>query len=163
MEYKKPDGANMKRESIIQMFSICVALIFVIITSGCVSIGPTMKSYNGDKLQKSEVAVIKGWLLIGVFQYEGIDIYGIDGSTLEATKVEVLPGWHELVIRRYVFVFFPKLPWGEDTPPSYAPVAFNFEAGHEYKIKYWMVGILTEGVKIIDVTTGAIILTQPWH
>lgn len=51
--------ADMKREPIIQGLSIIMALILVVISSGCV--GPTVRTYVGDKLPKSEVAVIKGW------------------------------------------------------------------------------------------------------
>jgi hypothetical protein len=67
-----------------------------------------------------------------------------------------LPGWHERVIRDYDFSF---LPWGLVIPTRYAQVAFNFEAGHEYKIKFK--GTFTSGFKIVDVTTGAIILNLP--
>ena len=112
-----------------------------------------MKSYTGDKLQKSEVAVIKGWWDFTPFGYSGIDIYSIDSNYLKATKVDVLPGWHELVIRDYDFSF---LPWGLTQPTRYADVAFNFEAGHEYKIKFK--GTFTPGFKIMDVTTGSMIL-----
>ncbi len=88
--------------------------------------------------------------------YGGIDIYSVDGNYLGATKVEVLPGWHELEIRDYSFSFVAPI----GAPSQFAHVAFNFETGPEYKIKYWYKGVLIEGVKIIDVTTGAIILTQ---
>jgi hypothetical protein len=54
---------------------------------------------------------------------------------------------------------FSFLPWGVTFPPRYAQVAFNFEAGHEYKIKFK--GTFTPGFKIVDVTTGAIILNLP--
>jgi hypothetical protein len=149
-------GANMKRESIIQGFLICVALIFLVSAYGCVSVGPTVRAYSGDKLQKSEVAVIKGWWFFSLFGYDGIDIYKIDGNYPKATKVEVLPGWHELAIRNYDFCF---LPWGLCHGDLLALVAFNFEAGHEYKIKG--PGIGSPGFKIVDVTTGAMILKLP--
>ena len=147
----------MKRKSIIQVFSICVALIFVLLIFGCV--GPKVRTYSEDKLQKSEVAFIKGWYYFAVFGYDCIDIYSIDGSSLKATDVEVLPGWHELEIRWYSFSFVAPL----GLPARYAEVKLNFEAGHEYKIMARFKGILQEGVKIIDVTTGAIILSQPWQ
>ncbi len=147
----------MKRKSIIQGFSICAALIFVILTSGC-AVGPTIRTYSGDKLQKSEVAVIKGWWLFALLGYGGFDIYSIDDTVLEATKVEASPGRHELVIRSYSFSFVA--PVG--APPESAQVAFNFEAGHEYKIKYKGIGtpgFKQDGIIIVDVTTGDIILT----
>ena len=146
----------MKRKSI-KLFSICAALIFVLLTSGCV--GPTVRTYRGDKLQKSEVAVIKGWYYFTAFGYDCISIYRIDGSSPKVRNVEVLPGWHELEIMWYSFSFV--VPLG--LPARYAEVKLNCEAGHEYIIMAQFKGIVPEGVKIIDVTTGAIILSQPWQ
>jgi len=147
----------MKRKSIIRGLSIYLALVFIVLTSGCASIAPTTKSYSGDRLQKSEVAIIKGWWFYKLFGYDGIDIYSIDGNYLEATKVEVLPGWHEVIIWNHDFCF---LPWESCDGPSYARAAFNFEAGHEYEIKGS--GGDTPGFKIVDAATGAIIHTLPW-
>jgi len=144
----------MKRKSIIQVFSIYAALIFVLLTSGCV--GPTVWTYEGDRLPKSEVAVIKGGFYYYLLAHRTY-IYRIDDSYPEATKVSVLPGRHELVIK---YVEYGLL--GNDTSSRCVREAFNFEAGHEYKIKYLYEGIFREGVKIIDVTTGAIIFSQPW-
>jgi hypothetical protein len=148
----------MKRKSIIQVFSICAALIFVLLTSGC--IGPTVRTYSGDKLQKSEVAVIKGWYGFYLLGETEMYIHSIDDSDLKATKVEVLPGWHELVIIHSDA--YSGFIWGGGVSSDRVKVAFNFEAGHEYKIKYLYKGLLIEGIKIIDVTTGAIIFSQPW-
>jgi hypothetical protein len=148
----------MKQKSIIQGFSICAALIFVVLTSGCV--GPTVRTYSGDKLQKSEVAVIKGWCFSYLFAYECIDIYRIDDSYPKATKVEVLPGRHELIIRDYVISLSP---WGPAPGCQQAiRASFNFEAGHEYKINTHFMGLLEKGVDIIDVTTGAPVYSQSW-
>ena len=147
----------MKLKSIIQVLSICAALIFVLLTSGCV--GPTVRTHSGDKLQKSEVAVIKGWYGFYLLGDTKMYIERIDDSSPEATKVEVLPGWHELVIRYYVAG--QGLIWGGGYYFSgFVQGAFNFEAGHEYEIKGLYKGILIEGAKIIDVTTGAIIFSQ---
>ncbi len=145
----------MKREFIIQGFLICAAfLISVVLTSGCV--GPRVRTYSGDTLEKSEVAVIKGRYYYALLYYDCINIYSVDDSYQGATKVEVLYGRHELVIEHYVINLF-------GYPPECVRVAFNFEAGHEYKIKKLFNRLLIEeGIKIIDVTTGAIILTQPW-
>jgi hypothetical protein len=152
----------MRRKSIIQKFSICAVLIFAILASGCVigpnTIGPTTWTYSGEpiRLPKSEVAVIKGYWYLHLFGYGGVDIYSIDGTILEDTKIEVPPGWHELVIRDYIFSFVAIGP----NPPAYTRGAFNFEAGHEYKIKKQLSWV-TEVVKIVDVTTGAVILKLP--
>ena len=146
----------MKRESIIQGFSTCVALlIFFVFASGCISVGPAVRTYSGDKLQKSEVAVIKGWWTFYLIGYQGVDIYSIDGTVLRATKVEVLPGWHELDIRYYFFSMIALV----GAPFDYAQVGFNFEAGHEYRIKTHFKAN-AEYIDIVDVTTGANILTE---
>jgi len=147
----------VKQKSIIQKVSIFAALISTLLSSGCF-VGPTVRTYIGDELQKSEVAVIKGWCYFALFGYECYDVYEIDGSYPKATNVEVLPGWHELVIRDYNFSFVA--PVG--LPPNYLRAEFNFEAGHKYKIKTHFKGILMEGIDIIDATTGALILTQYW-
>ena len=143
----------MKRKSYMQQFAIWVALIIIVLTSGCVRIGPTVKTYSGDKLQESEVAIIKGWWTFYLIGYQGIDIYSIDGTTLRATKVEVLPGRHELDIRYYFFSMIALV----GAPFDYARVTFNFEAGHEYRIKTHS---NCEYIDIIDINTGANILTQ---
>ena len=145
----------MKRESIIQGFPIYLALIFVILISGCV-VGPAVQTYSGYKLQKSEVAVIKGKWSTALIAQESIEIYEVDGNPVGATQVEVLPGRHKLVIKSLNEEFF-KL---EPNLPEWALVDCNFEAGHEYKIKVWSIRV--KGIKIIDVTTGATILIQPW-
>jgi hypothetical protein len=148
----------MKRESIIRGYPTFAAfLIFVILTSGCI-VGPKVRTYSGNKLQKSEVAVIRGWCYFALFGYECVDIYRIDGSLLEATNVEVLPGWYELVIRWYSVSFVA--PVG--APPDYALVRFSFEAGHEYKIKGHFKGVLMKGIDIVDVSTGTVIVTGYW-
>ena len=147
----------MKRRSIIRGFLIYLTLIFVVSACGCASIGPATKSYSGDRLEKSGIAVIKGGSVYRLFGYDGIDIYSMDGNYLEAAKVEALPGWHELIIWNHGFCF---VPWVSCDGPSYARVAFNFEAGHEYKIEGS--GIGTSGFKIVDVGTGATVQTLPW-
>ncbi len=61
-----------------------------------------MRTYRRDNLPKSEVAVIKGIYAVGfpiIPAHWFIDIFTLDGELLKSTQVEVLPGWHELVIR----------------------------------------------------------------
>jgi hypothetical protein len=101
---------------------------------------------------------IRGWYcVLPPLGYQEYEIYSIDGSYPKATKVEVLPGRHELIIREYVISLSP---WGG--PAKCVNAAFDFEAGHKYKIKTLYKGILIEGIKIVDVATGAIIFSQPW-
>jgi len=145
----------MKQESITQGFLICAVLIFVILTFGC-AIGPTIKTYSGDNLQKSEVAVIKGYWLFLLLAWGGLDIYSIDDTILKATKAEVLPGRHELVIRDYSFSLVSIV----GAPFYFAKVAFNFEAGHEYKIK--SKSPIKDDYYIVDVNTGAVISEFSW-
>ena len=152
--FKIPEEANMKREFIIQGFPICVALIFFVLTSGCVSITPK-KSYSGDKLPKSEVAVMKGRYYYALLYFDVVEIYKIDGKCMRSTKVEVLPGWHELVILNYVINLF-------GLPPDCVRAAFNFEAGHKYRIKTPLVFQRGDLVTIIDVNTGVTIFSGAW-
>jgi len=142
----------MKRESIIQGFPICVPLlIFVVLTSGCV--GPAVRTYSGDNLQKSEIAVIKvRYYSFPLFWFENIDIHRFDDSIVDTTEVEVLPGWHELVVTRYSTKLF-------ESPVECARSAFNFEAGHEYRIKS---PFFSDRTEIIDVNTGVTIFSQTW-
>jgi len=136
--------------------TLFIILLYAML-SGCV-VGPKVMTYSGDKLQKLEVAVIKGWCFYALLGYECIDIYKIDGSSLNATNVEVLPGMHELEIRWYSVSFVSPVGGHART----ARVDFNFEAGHEYEIKARFEGITRKGADIIDVTTGAIILSL-WY
>ena len=48
----------MKRKSIIQGISICVALILVILTFGCAT--TTKRMYAGEALPKDQVSIIEG-------------------------------------------------------------------------------------------------------
>ncbi len=146
----------MKRESIIQRFPICLVLVFLLLSSGCF-VGPRVKTHSGDKLQHSEGAVIKGFCYYALLNYDCVDIYEIDNSLVKATNVEVSPGRHTLVIRNYDFSLGTLLGF----PPYYANAELNFEAGHEYKIKFHF-GKLN-GIDIIDVTTGTKIVTEYWQ
>ncbi len=145
----------MKRKTIIQTFSIWAVSVFIILTSGC-AIGPTIRTYSGDKLQKSEVAVIKGAWFFALLGYGGQNIDSVDGNELQVTKVEVLPGWHKLVIRDYAIGF---LPWGS-SPSCYATVEYNFEAGHKYIIQ--PKSLFKDDYFIVDANTGAIISEFSW-
>jgi len=144
----------MKRETIIQRLSICATfLILVVLASGCV--GPRVRTYSGDKLTKSEVAVIKGRYYFALLYYDCIYIYKVDGSYPNGTQVQVLPGWHELDIRHYVINLF-------GFPPNCLRVGYNFEAGHEYRIKAPLMGDTGDLVEIKDVNTGITIFSEPW-
>jgi hypothetical protein len=143
----------MKRKSINQGLSICALLILVILTSGCV--GPSVRTYGGDKLPKSEVAVIKGFQTTFPFYFPvdiGIEIcYVDDGQLLKATKVEVLPGWHELVIRSYQSGGYSR----------FCRMSFNAEGGHQYEIRSrWDSLRKIVNITIFDVNTGATISEQ---
>jgi hypothetical protein len=124
----------------------------VVLASGCV--GPRIRTYSGDKLTKSEVAVIKGRYYFALLYYDCIDIKVI-GSYPKGTQVQVLPGWHELIIRHYVINLL-------GFPPNCVRAAYNFEAGHEYRIKAPLMGDTGDLVEIIDVNTGVTIFSEPW-
>jgi hypothetical protein len=146
----------MKRKSIVQGFLICAISVFIVLTHGCV--GTTVRTYGGDKLPKSEVAVIKGFHSTVILPFVGLSEVGIeicyvdDGQLLEATKVEVLPGWHELVIRSY------------ESPGDHSRfyrMSFNAEAGHKYEIRRrWDSLRKIVNITIVDVNTSATISEQ---
>ncbi|OGP95067.1 MAG: hypothetical protein A2157_19885 [Deltaproteobacteria bacterium RBG_16_47_11] len=152
----------MKRKSMVQAFPACVVfLILLVLTSACAGPTSTVRTYSDNKLPESEVAVIRGWYYFLPGAYRCIDIYKVDDSYPKAIKVELLPGRHELIIRDYVIQIIS--PWGPAPGCSgivYATI--NFEPGHEYKIKTLYKGILEEGIKIVDVTTGAIVFSGSW-
>jgi len=148
---------HQSRRSIIHELLIFVPIILVILTSGCV--GAKVRTYSLPELQKTEVAVIKGrWYLTPIY-YKSIEIYMVDGKVPAATQVEVLPGWHELVIENYTFSFVQLFP---GPPIPCARAAFNCEAGHEYKIK--TADFVSEGglIEIVDVNTGVTIFSGKW-
>lgn len=76
----------------------------------------------------------------------------IGGKRVGASKVEVLPGRHELFIIHYIINLL-------GYPPECKWAGLNFEAGHEYKIK---APFKSDLVEIIDVNTGAIIFSEIW-
>lgn len=122
--------------------------------------GPAMKIHSVDKLQE-EVAIIKGRYYFTPLYYDGVLILKIDGIYVgytrddplpASTKVEVLPGWHELVILHSIIPYVVANNYHECVRG-----AFNFEAGHEYKIKSPFFSHLVE---IVDVNTGVTIFSQ---
>ena len=155
----------MKRQSIIQEFPICVALIFVILISGCAT--ATTRMYTGEALPKEKIAVIKGnkRFLFVVFAYvqSGVRIREVDGRLLlpPTEKCEVLPGLHDVVVEAYskggmgTFLLTPF--------SSYFRVSFKFntEAGHQYRIKVPSLTYKGALVKVKDTKSGEIVGSQP--
>jgi hypothetical protein len=164
--FKNLKGAKMKRKSIIQGFSICAALIFVILTSGCA----TTRMYKGEELSKQEIAVIKGSQKNYFGYYVSVDIYRVDDGEerklssvpilrrLES-EVEVMPGFHK--------VFVMVMVWGADMPPlgwnftdSYR-LEFTAEAGHKYKIKAVDIKGRNPYLTIVGIQSGAVVAKEP--
>jgi hypothetical protein len=154
----------MKRKPVIEGLSIFVALILVILPSGCATSG--MRMYTGEALPKEQVAVIKGstkFLYLGLaYVVTGARILEADGKALlHPTKTcEVLPGLHSLVVEpyRWLDVLFLPNPGGETC--GWVFLKFNTEAGHQYKIEvpyWWKRGTL---VNVIDTKSGEIVATQ---
>ena len=83
------------------------------------------------------------------------DTFAIDtDDPLKATKVEVLPGRHRLIVSIYTsFGLSPPLE-------NLLKVPSNAEIGHEYKIKYRLVGFRKAHVYVKVVNTGTIIFSQ---
>jgi hypothetical protein len=75
----------MVHTSSLQELSIFLALILIILTSGCA--GPKLRTYSGDEIQKSEVAVIQGRYYFTPLYYDSVIIYNIDdGKFLGVTS-----------------------------------------------------------------------------
>jgi len=142
---------------------ILVALVLAL-TVGCV--GPRARMYKGPELPKAEVAVLKGhyvfvYFLLGIY-FGGYEIIAVDkeapgevGISGLAHKVELLPGWHHILIRRFsnVLAFSPGPPSSDSKSFE---LEFNAEAGHEYKIKK-KGSLLT----IVDTQSGEVVAGTP--
>ncbi len=146
-----------RQSSILRAFLIFGAIILAILTSGCV--GTKVKTYGGDELQKTETAVIKGSYYFSPAWYHSIEIWDVDGKRPQATQVEVLPGWHELIILETVFSFFAVFPGG---PSFCVQASCDFEAGHEYRIKTTTFIDKNDLMEIVDVNTGVTICSNKW-
>jgi hypothetical protein len=148
----------MKRNSIVQGFSIFAALILAILTSGCA----TTRMYTGEALPKEKIAVIKGdtkFLYLGfVFVETGTRILEVDGKALlyPTKKCEVLAGLHSIVVEPYHEGFFA----GTFKTCGWVFLKFNTEAGHQYKIEVpygWKRGTL---VNVIDTKSREVVASQ---
>jgi len=153
-------GANMKRESIIQGFSLCAVLIFVILTSGCAT--TVTRMYKGEELPKQEIAVIKE----SSRSFPKIQVYicSVDEELLESPligllKVQVMPGFHKVVVRTHMTVYHPSgIRLFDQRFLYYNILEFTAEAGHQYKIKTLD---LSKGnclsIGLVDIQSGAVI------
>jgi len=143
--------------------TIFVALS-IALTVGCV--GPRARMYKGPELPKEEVAVLKGhyvfvYFLLGVY-FGGYEIITVDkeapgkvGISGLAHKVELLPGWHHVWIRRFSN-FMATSPGGFSESTRSYELEFNAEAGRQYKIKR-QGPLLT----IVDTQADAVVASTP--
>jgi hypothetical protein len=160
----------MKNRSYILVFLVA-PFIF-----GCA----TARMYQGEKLPKEQIAIIKVSrshyvyfppTFIGI---SGIDVLAIDNESIQsrapklipdytyarlATRIEVLPGFHtvHVVARKEVAVggYFGPLQLYDGH--QVLRLLFNAEAGHEYRIKvpyWWKRGSL---IRIVDVGSEEVI------
>jgi hypothetical protein len=152
----------MKGESAIQELSIFVALILVILTSGCAT-----RMYQGGQLPKEQVAIIKGevkpcffrWSVVGV---DSVVISYVDKKLVKyATghmRVEVMPGSHKVLVEiksesSNAFGHIERVLGRLD-------LEFNAEAGHEYKIKAMDIWKPRPFIVVIDNNTDTVILKK---
>jgi hypothetical protein len=182
----------MKRFSILFMQgpSICAALIFVILSSGCATTIAT-KMYPGSALPKEQAAIIEGkdtrerpsLTFFPPYCNSHVRILDVDGQHLSPTqKCEVLPGLHNVVIQvEYKGSTGGLIPWDNIEGSKSVSLQFNAEAGHQYRIsmRYWSIGYSqylkkpwkagphvlfvdakSKSFDIIDVTTGATIFSK---
>jgi len=151
----------MKRKSIIERLSIFMALILVILTSGCAT--TVTRMYKGDELPIQEIAVItqssKRFPMVEVHicsVYEEL----LESPLAGSLKVEVMPGFHKVVV---------SIHWAErdfwDLSGLFTQhflyfciLEFTAEAGHQYKIKardLW--GKSCPSIAFVDIQSGAVI------
>jgi len=137
-----------------------VLSLIALLLFGCV--GPTVRTYVGHELARSEVAVLKGhylflWVVYG-FRHTGYDIrvgpseYKV-GLSEYAGKVELLPGRHPVTIREFSETISPV--GGSGSCRCYA-LEFNAEPGREYKIKK-QGSLLT----IVDTQSDGVVASTP--
>lgn len=150
----------MKRRPVNQGLSTFVALILVILTSGCAT--SAMRVYTGEVLPKEQVAVIEGttrflYLVFG-YIYVSVKISQVDDKVPfhPVHKCEVLPGLHTVVVkvsREGAFLL--------DFEPISRSISFEFNAktGHHYKIKAGYAASTV--VNVIDIESGEIVASQP--
>ena len=144
MKYSGLKGANMNPKSNIQAISICVVLIFVILTSGCATTPKRM--YTGEALPKDQVSIIEGnktfffiYFILGYWSHRTTVLFReIDGKVVsDRTKqCEVLPGLHNVVVEVERMVKDDTY-YGSKTFHVFrtVPLQFNAIAGQKYQIK----------------------------
>lgn len=161
----------MEREYIIQRLLICSALIFVTLTSGCAA----MRMYTGEALPKEQVAVIKGSSKTYLYYNVMISIVSVDEELRtypSANKVEVMPGFHKVVIMIWVYEnrhnIFLQLAARSFT--DYYAFEFTAESGQQYKIE--TVDFLSffrstvpvprsSLIAVVDINSGSVVARQP--
>jgi hypothetical protein len=140
----------------------------IALTVGCA--GPRARMYKGPELPKAEVAVLEGhyvFVYFGLgFYFGGYEIITVDkeapgevGISGLAHKVELLPGWHHVLIRSFSNVLIPGgpgAPGGSSDSESLHELEFNAEAGRQYKIKK-QGSLLT----IVDTQADAMVASMP--
>ena len=151
----------MKRKSIIERLSIFMALIFVILTSGCAT--TVTRMYKGEELPIQEIAVItqssKRFPMVEV-HICSVDEELLESPLLGSLKVEVMPGFHKVVVS----IHWAERPLGDfyglfrQDFLYFCILEFTAEAGHQYKIKTLD---LSKGnclsIGLVDIQSGAVI------
>ncbi len=146
-------------------------LLVVILIFGCATTTP-VKIYQGEKLPKEQVAIITAISHDkNISSFPGLHvgsaytwILAIDGTRLDDSfwhdlgqkSVEVLPGWHKILLRfkREVYLFFGRV---------HREVCFEFsaEAGHEYYILPDSKGLKPgRSLFVLDGTTRKIVASE---
>jgi hypothetical protein len=164
----KLKGANMKRKSIIEGLSILVALILVILASGCA----TTRMYTGEALPKEKIAVIRGsnnqrFLRTIVFT---VTIVSVNEERLKnpakgrSQRIEIIPRVHEILVdmeRTQCHGGGFLWPSCNNFFLKQQRLELNVQAGHEYKIQlenWWT----PDGFIIaVDTNTAEVILRNP--
>ena len=146
-------------------------LLVVILISGCA----TPRMYEGPKLPKEQVAIIKGdhspKLLFApaiFIRSSYVGFLGTDGNAFKPiylqpggypSKIEVLPGYHKVI------VLLHKEAFRGYAGPIYErnkaiSLEFYAEAGHDYLIKvprWWKEG---SPITVVDVGSGEVVASE---
>jgi hypothetical protein len=145
---------------------ILIILWLALLTSGCV----TMRMYEGEQLPKEQIAIIKGSLKYYAYAYLYVNLKEVDGiqSRFEgptSSAVEVLPGWHEIVVSvtrkigsggQYSIIADAVPP-----PSDYYTLSFYAMPGQKYKVKSSFWRTKNALVTVVNTHSGEIVASQP--
>jgi len=144
-------GHHFARESPMRRTTVLIALLLV--TAGCGT--TTHRLYDGPPRAASELAVVEVYQdstleLVTLGGVHG-EIVEVDGLRVDAERVELLPGTHELcaTFRRTA---------GYGSIDFAGRLSFRAEAGVAYRLHPYLDAERGNGVALLDTSTGATVV-----